>query len=250
MSTQDKKISNSKISHWKSAENEYRALREKYFKDIPAYEVGNSPFVFAERQTVTHALTRIKLFELVRETQGAIVECGVHKGNALFLYAHLSTILEPYNFNRKVIGFDTFEGFRSLHDNDDPINTENDFSDTNFEMLKKWALLHDLNRAISQWPKIELVRGDAANTIPKYVEDNPHLIIALLYLDFDIYTPTAVALKHLLPLVPRGGVVGFDEVNVKRWQGETIALKESLTLGEIKLRKFYFDAWVSYYIVE
>jgi hypothetical protein len=238
------------ISYWKMAENEFRQTRASYLEDVSARDVSDAPFVFAERQTVTHALTRIKLFEMIRDTQGAIVECGVHKGNALFLYAHLSSILEPYNFNRRVIGFDTFEGFRSLHENDDAINTEADFSDTSFERLDKWAKLHDLNRAIPQWPKIDLVQGDATKTIPKYVEQNPHLIIALLYLDFDIYTPTDVALKHLLPLVPKGGVVGFDEINVKRWQGETIALKENMSIGSVKLRKFYFDAWVSYYVVE
>lgn len=239
-----------KISYWKMAENEFRQRRADLLTEVQPREIADAPFVFAERQTVTHALTRIKLFELIRDTQGAIVECGVHKGNALFLYAHLSSILEPYNFNRRVIGFDTFEGFRSLHENDDPINTEADFSDTSFERLDKWSKLHDMNRAISQWPKIELVKGDATRTIPKYVEENPHLLIALLYLDFDIYQPTAVALEHLLPLVPKGGVVGFDEINVKRWQGETIALKEKMSIGSVKLRKFYFDAWVSYYVVE
>ena len=242
--------SKSNISYWKMAENEFRQRRAGLLEDIESREVSDAPFVFAERQTVTHALTRIKLFELIRDTQGAIVECGVHKGNALFLYAHLSSILEPYNFNRRVIGFDTFEGFRSLHQNDDPMNTESDFSDTSYERLDVWAKLHDVNRAISQWPKIELVKGDATTTIPRYVEENPHLIISLLYLDFDIYAPTAVALDNLLPLVPKGGVVGFDEINVKRWQGETIALKEKMSIGSVNLRKFYFDAWVSYYIVE
>jgi hypothetical protein len=71
-----------------------------------------------------------------------------------------------------------------------------------------------------------------------------------LYLDFDIYAPTSTALKHLLPLVPKGESVGFDEVNCKKWQGETIALKEYLTLSDISLRKFYYDPWVSYYVVE
>ena len=69
-------------------------------------------------------------------------------------------------------------------------------------------------------------------------------------MDFDIYEPTAVALKHLLPLVPIGGVVGFDEVCQKRWQGETIALKENVILSGVRLQRFYFNAAVSYYVVE
>ena len=126
---------------------------------------------------------------------------------------HLSTILEPYNFNRKVIGFDTFEGFRNISKYDSKELKESDFSDTSYEHLKEWSILQDSNRAVSHIEKIELIKGDASRTIPDYIEKNKHLIIALLYIDFDIYEPTKVALEKLLPLVPKGGIVGIDEVN-------------------------------------
>jgi hypothetical protein len=70
-------------------------------------------------------------------------------------------------------------------------------------------------------------------TIPIYVKENPHLIIAMLYLDFDLYEPTKVALENFLPLVPKGGIVAFDEVNSKKWAGETIALKEVLNINNL-----------------
>ena len=72
----------------------------------------------------------------------------------------------------------------------------------------------------------------------------------MLYLDFDIYEPTKVALDHLLPLVPKGGIVGLDEINCKKWQGETIALKEVLSINGLRLQKFFYDPWVSYFVVE
>ena len=202
------------------------------------------------RQDVTTALTRIKLFEKILEVQGSIVECGVFRANSLFLYAHLSSILEPYNFNRKIIGFDTFEGFRSISQKDESNLSSSDFAETNYGHLDRLVSLYDNNRAVNHIPKIELVKGDATETIPSFVRNNEHLIISLLYLDFDLYEPTKVALEHLLPLVPKGGIVGFDEVNSKKWKGETIALKECLQLKDIKLRKFSFDPWVSFYEVE
>ncbi len=238
------------VSNWSNLESEYQTKRNKLLSNTSAAEVAGAPFVYCDRQSLTTALTRIDLFKKVLEVQGAVVECGVHKANSLFLYYHLSTCLEPYNSNRKIIGFDSFEGFRSINSNDDKKLLESDFSDTSFKSISAWAKLQDLNRAVSHIPKIELVKGDATKTIPKFVEDNPHLIIALLYLDFDIYAPTSVALKHLLPLVPKGGIVGFDEINCKKWQGETIALKEHLKVSNITLRKFFYDPWVSYYVVE
>ncbi len=75
-------------------------------------------------------------------------------------------------------------------------------------------------------------------------------IIALLYLDFDIFEPTSVALQHLLPLVPRGGIVGFDELGQKKWQGETIAMKRHLSVNGVSLRRFAYDPHVTYFVVE
>ena len=238
------------VSNWSEQEKEYAALREEMLKDVAAQEVANAPFVFAERQAITTALTRIDLFRQILEVQGAVVECGVHKGNSLFLYNHLSTILEPYNFNRKIIGFDTFEGFRSISSDDQDKLSEADFSDTNVDLLSSWAGLQDKNRPVSHIEKMELIQGDATKTIPKYVAQNPHLIVAMLFLDFDIYEPTKVALEHLLPLVPKGGIVGLDEINCKKWQGETIALKEVLSINDLRLQKFFYDPWVSYFVVE
>ena len=241
------KISN---SNWSQQECDYSEKRDEFLDKVSSSEVASSPFVFSQRQLVSTSLTRIDLFKKILEVQGAVVECGVYKGNSLFLYNHLSTILEPYNFNRKIIGFDTFEGFRSISKKDSDIITKDDFSDTSFELLSRWAELQNINRAVSHIEKIQLIKGDATKTIPQFVQNHPHLIIALLYLDFDIYEPTKVALKHLLPLVPKGGVVGLDEINCKKWAGETIALKESISLTDIKLKKFFYDPWVSNFIVD
>ncbi len=237
-------------SNWSEKERIYINKRELMLGEVDAREVASAPFVFSERQLLTSALTRIDLFKQILEVQGAVVECGVHKGNSLFLYNHLSTILEPYNFNRKIIGFDTFEGFRSISNKDSENLGEDDFSDTNFELLSRWAKLQDENRAVSHIEKIEIVKGNALETIPKYVQSNPHLIVALLYLDFDIYEPTKIALEYLMPLVPKGGLVALDEINCKKWKGETIALKETLTINGLRLRKFFYDPWVSYFEVE
>jgi hypothetical protein len=115
--------------------------------------------------------------------------------------------------------------------------------------LKKSIKINDLNRPIPHIPKCELIKGDAVQTIPEYVKNNPELIISMLYLDFDIYEPTKVALKEFLPLMPKGGVVVFDELNMHRWAGETAALKECLNLNDIKLQKIGTDPWPSYFVI-
>ena len=230
-------------------EASYAADRESLLARMSAVEVTAAPFVYLDRRLVTLCLTRIHLFEKIIDVPGAIVECGVHRGNSLMLFQHLSSILEPTNINRQIVGFDTFEGFPSVSPND-PGASVGHMRDTDYEHLLDWIALQDRNRLVGHVPKVELVRGDATQTIPAYARDNPHLIIALLYLDFDILEPTSVALQHLLPLVPRGGVVGFDELGQKKWSGETVAMRRHLNLGGVSLRRFAYDPHVTYFVVE
>ncbi len=63
-------------------------------------------------------LARYELFKIVADIQGSIIECGVLLGGGLLSFAKLSAILEPYNFQRRVIGFDTFTGFSEVDEHD------------------------------------------------------------------------------------------------------------------------------------
>ena len=150
----------------------------------------------------------------------------------LMSWAHFSTILEPYNYHREIIGFDTFEGFPDIAKQDG--SGENarkgafSVSYDSFSEITSCISEFDENRFINEKRKISLVKGDANSTIPKYLSANQHLLVSLLYLDFDIYQPTVTALKHLLPRISKGGIIAFDEAHNPDWPGETIALLEQL----------------------
>lgn len=238
-----------KNSEWTEKERGFERERERLARSVDMFQLMDDPFLLMKRQKLTGYLTRIKLFEMILNIKGSIVECGVHKGGSLMLYYHLSSILEPTAFNRKVFGFDSFEGFRSISEKDDEVLDDTMFSNTSYELLQQVVALHDQNRPISHVAKCELIKGDATKTIPQFVEERPELVIALLYLDFDLYEPTKVAMEKLLPLVPKGGVVAFDELNSQKWAGETRAFKEVLRLNDIALKKFPFDPWPSYFVV-
>ena len=49
----------------------------------------------------------------------------------------------------------------------------------------------------------------------------------MLFLDFDLYEPTRVALEHFLPRMPNGAVLAFDELDNPLWPGETLAMLEA-----------------------
>ena len=73
---------------------------------------------YVRRQNLSKLLVRHELFKLQSNIKGSIIECGVHEGGGLMTWAHLSAIMEPHNYSRKIIGFDTFKGFPGLSPKD------------------------------------------------------------------------------------------------------------------------------------
>ena len=80
-------------------------------------------------------------------------------------------------------------------------------------------------------------RGTSAETVPRYIEENPGLRISLLHLDCDLYEPTMAGLKHLYPLVVPGGVVILDEYGQEKFPGESAAFDEYFGKDRPKLIK-------------
>ena len=206
--------------------------------------------LYTPRQDITNFLVRYEIFKRVLEVQGSIVECGVSRGGGLMAWAQFSAIFEPTNHQRRVVGFDTFTGFPKLSRQDQ--SSESDqarpggLAVDSYDHLKQCVELYDRNRFVGHVPKVELVRGDALKTIPAYLKDNPQLIVSLLYLDFDIYEPTLAALKNFLPRMPKGAVIAFDELNLKDWRGESIAVLEALNVREFRIERFSFGSVMSF----
>jgi hypothetical protein len=219
-----------------------------------AYKLQAFP-LFVRRQDIAYFMAKYEIFKQILNTNGSIVECGVFVGGGIMTWLHCSSILEPYNHTRKIIGFDTFSGFPEIDESDKITGTSEhlhvgglNVSVSAKEELSELISIHKRNSPLAHINKVELVEGDACETIPKYVEDNPHLLISLLYLDFDIYKPTKAALQHLYKRVVKGGIVAFDELNCKQYPGETIAMFEELDLANVELKRFPFTTHMSYFI--
>jgi hypothetical protein len=210
---------------------------------------------YVRRQEISRFLAKNELFQQQLEVPGSIVECGCYAGQGLMTFAQLSSIYEPYNHTRRVIGFDTFSGFPSVSEKDD--NTETDWQEGDLfvsgeitDEIEKAISLFDKNRPIGHIPKAEIVRGDIAVTIPAYLEANQHLMVSMLYLDFDIYEPTKQAIELLVSRIPRGGLLAFDELNAPNCPGETLAVLETIGISNLHLQRTPFDPYICYARIE
>lgn len=212
---------------------------------------------YVRRQKIARFLVQYELFRKQMPVKGSIIECGVHHGGGVMAWAHLSATLEPYNYHRRVIGFDTFSGFPSVSGFDNERRTDvgiadaqqGDFSE-DYDVLEEMAAVvreFDSNRFLNQKQKVELVAGDACESIPRYVAENQHLMVSMLFLDFDLYEPTIVALQNFLPRMPKGAIVAFDELNNPHWPGETRAFLEQCDVSAAELKCFEFEPNISYF---
>lgn len=228
-------------------DNFYRSCPEKDFIKLSNFTR------FVPRQVLSKFLCRYEIFKKVLNVHGSVVECGVLNGGSLFGFAQMSAILEPLNHQRKIIGFDTFAGFPHIHDKDKTGISSNlnkgGYDADSYEQLLENIKIYDSNRSLSHIPKIELVKGDILETLPKYLQTHPHLVVSLLYLDVDLYEPTKLALKLLRPRMPKGAVIIFDELNCEGFPGETIAVQEELGIPNISIERFSFDTNISYAVL-
>ncbi len=219
---------------------------------IPDKELPNNLGIYLTRQNLSRINFIQEIYKLILPVHGSIVEFGVRWGQNLCLFSSLRGIHEPYNYNRKILGFDTFNGFPSLDDKDSLGLSVGDYSiDRNWKNdLEDILDFHNMNSPIPHIKKYELIEGDASKTFPKYLSENPETIISLAYFDFDIYKPTHDCLKALLPHLTKGSVLAFDELNVAEFRGETIALSEVIGLSKYSIKRFPFSPLTSYIVIE
>ena len=208
---------------------------------------------YVRRQHLKRFLAMYELFKLILPVKGSIVECGVFRGFSLMSWAKLSTILEPENLTRRIYGFDTFNGFPTVSSSDrngSGVAEVGDFQTSSYEELLELIRLYDQDRFLGHIPKMQLIRGDVIKTIPEFVQQNRHLLVSLLFIDLDLYEPTKVALEQIVPRMPKGAIIAFDELDNPIWPGETEALLEKLSVNRLEIRRIDWDPYIGYAILE
>jgi hypothetical protein len=247
-SREPKNQSANDLLQFSEIENLFQSSNDSTFNKIDAFPK------YATRQSIAKFLTKYELFKMIMPINGSIIEGGVLHGGGTLAWAKLSSILEPNNHTRKIIGFDTFDGFPSIHDqdhkgSDGSLLEKNALRGSSFDDVMNAIRVYDLNRPLSHISKIELVKGDIAKTCENYVQENPHLVVSMLYLDVDLYEPTKILLENFVPKMPKGAIVVFDELNAKMFPGETRAVDEVVGIRNLKIERFSFDSYVSYAVL-
>jgi len=233
-----------------------RQLMARLFSEntLDPGELLDSLSLFSDRQSLQRLLFLNQIYQNILNTHGVIMEFGVRWGVNIANLIKLRSIFEPYNHTRKIIGFDTFEGFPevSVEDGTDPTISKGSHTVTvgHHQYLEKILTLHESHAPIKHIKKFELVVGDAVQTYPEYINKHQETLIALAYFDLDIYAPTKKILELIKPRLVKGSVIAFDELNYHRFPGETLAFIEALGAASHQLIRSPNSGAVSYLIYQ
>ncbi len=221
---------------------------------IPNNELLLNMGLFLVPQTLSRILFMDFLYRQIIDKQGVIFDLGSRWGQNLSLFTSLRGIYEPFNRLRRIVAFDTFEGFNKIvpKDGKSKMMAKKGYSVTAKyeEYLARLVNIQEQESPMAQIKKHEIVKGDASIEIRKYLKRNPETIVSLAYFDFDLYEPTKECLLAIKDRLTRGSILGFDELNDHLCPGETLALKEVLGLRKYSIRRFPYNSRTSYLVVE
>jgi hypothetical protein len=217
---------------------------------LPDDELLPNLGLYLSSKSLSRLLFFHEIYQKILHSHGVIMEFGVRWGQTLSVLSALRGIFEPFNRHRKIIGFDTFSGFKGLGAEDGAMckNQDGSFSvpaDYEKYLANILALQEALN-PIAHLRKFELVKGDACETIPAYLKAHPETIVSLAIFDFDIYKPTKAALQAIRPHLMKGAILVFDELCDDIFPGETIALQEVFGINNCRIQRLPMTARVSF----
>lgn len=208
---------------------------------IPESELAENSGLFVSPRTVKRMFFFDELYKKALPVHGVVMQFGLRWGRDLATLHSLRTIYEPYNATRHIIGFDTFEGFPSVHSTDGNsavaspgvLSVTERYEDFLADVFSERQVLDPL----PQVQRFTVLKGNAPEELERYLTDHPETIVALAHFDMDLYEPTKQCLKLLEPYTTRGTVLAFDELLSTTFPGETVAVRELFNLNKVRIQR-------------
>lgn len=236
-----------------------RAELAELLRDSPitGLELLEQLTLYQRPQSLSHTLALADLYRRVLDVHGVVFDLGTRYGRNMVTFTGLRRIFEPYNYFRKIIGFDTFAGFpaASVTERDGPADAATEpgtfavppgYEDHLARLLR----VQERQSPLAHIVRHEIRTGPVETELPAYLADNPETVVAFAYFDMDLYRPTKTAIDLILPHATRGTVLAFDQPTHATYPGETLALKEAVDLRRHRLRRLPYQPQPAYIVIE
>ncbi len=184
---------------------------------------------------VEHECIQELVYDLARrEVPGDFAEFGIFKG--AWIKRMFEMTEEAGLKDRRVIGFDSFEGLSAPH-------PEHDISFWKKGMYSAGVMEVRKNVQADKRPRIRLIEGFFSDSLPR-PESQALGPFAFARIDCDIYEPTRECLKYLAPRLSHGAILVFDDWTHDFEKGEGRAFFEWLdSVPNLKFRFLFLGPW-------
>lgn len=169
---------------------------------------------YLERGEFKYILWLDRIYQKISNVPGHVVELGVAYGRNAIIFGH-QIKMNGDELVRKYYGFDTFSGYTEESLKIDKHLKADSWGDNS----KKWV--EDKINRVGLTDVCSLYEGDVLLTVPAFLERNPNIRVALLYIDCNAYLPSIKGMEFLKEFMTPGGIICIDE---KKQGGETKAL--------------------------
>lgn len=200
--------------------------------------------LFVRSGLLVKFLLMAELYKRFVRIPGLLVEFGTWYGQNLVLLENLRAIYEPFNKERRIVGFDSFDGY-----NEGRLKGLYRAGRKYVSYLNKLIETHErCNVYGHNSGNHELIEGDVCHTAKAYFQAHPEAIVAFAYLDMGPYEATSRALWAIKPHLVPGSILLMDEMTWKEMPGEAVAFKQVFGVKGYRIEKA--DIYPSKTIVE
>jgi hypothetical protein len=215
-------------------------LRNK--NPLPEPELERNPALFLRSSLLARILAVSDVYRTIIDVPGQVFDLGCWWGQNSVLFENCRAIFEPFNKQRKIVSFDSFEGYTNWSEKDQKseIFNQNTYSTgSGYEQfLANLLETHEGNNNLGHQRGVhEVVKGDATKSVPGYLAKNPETIVALAAFDLGLYEPTKVVLSAIKPHLVPGSCLLMIHLTRKELLGDGKAFLEAMQGVRYKLTK-------------
>ncbi|WP_105435244.1 class I SAM-dependent methyltransferase [Neorhizobium tomejilense] len=198
--------------------------RKEIFDIMQSYQATDeekerSLGLFLRGSLLARILGVAEIYQKIVSLPGIVMDIGTWRGQTAVLCENLRAIYEPLHFNRRIVCFDTFEGYAGFSDKDKSTELHKegtyDLGGEDYsKFLSRLLVLHERSNAMGNYNgKHKVIKGDCRVEIPKFFTENPGEFVSLAFFDVNSYDPTLKSFGDVWDRLVPGGIVAFWQIS-------------------------------------